>query len=93
MFFLFLCLLLGGLFFDFIRKYIFRIKDPTIEEVWVELDKEEWYKTLLQNPKNDSFIEYEKKHGLLSDPYYVRKIIENEGHREGFIHYLTEKNK
>ncbi|WP_108669200.1 hypothetical protein [Peribacillus acanthi] len=90
---LLLSLLLGAIIFDFIRKYILQIKDPSIEEAWGELDREEWYRTLVQNQTFKSFIEQEKKHGLLSDPYYVRKIIAHEGHREGFIYYLNEKTK
>ncbi|HWO96725.1 MAG TPA: hypothetical protein VNM45_10385 [Bacillus sp. (in: firmicutes)] len=91
MVFLMLCLFTGAFFIGLIRKYIFGIKDPDIQELWQELDKEGWYQELLQNPTIKNSISYHKEHGLLSDPYYVRKIIDREEHRKGFIHYVSEK--
>jgi hypothetical protein len=86
-----LFLLTGAFFIGLIEKYIFRKKDPNIEELWLELDKEEWFQNLLRNPEVRSWITADKENGLLKDPYYVRKILEKELHREGFVKYLQEK--
>lgn len=88
-----LCLLTGAFFVNLVRKYILGIKDPDVKDYWQELDKEEWYKTLLKNDKIKDFIMISKVNGLLNDPYYVRNILDKEGHREGFIKYITEKTK
>ncbi|MDQ0247069.1 hypothetical protein J2S09_004710 [Bacillus fengqiuensis] len=90
--FILLCLFTGAFFIELIRKYIFGIKDPDIKELWLELDKEEWYQELLRNPNIQKTIVYHKEHGLLNDPYYVRKIIDKEEHRKGFIDYVSEKS-
>jgi hypothetical protein len=88
---LLLLLLTGALIVNFVQKYILRIKDPNIEDLWLELDEQEWYQTLVRNEKVNNFIRYSKENGLLSDPFYVRKILDKEGHREGFIRHVSEK--
>jgi hypothetical protein len=93
--FIFLCLIAGGLIIEGVRKYILKIKDPSIEEIWLELDDEEWYKALLRNEKMKPYLLKSKENGLLRDPHYVRNIIDKEGHREGFVNYMSkmvEKN-
>lgn len=89
--FLFLCLLAGGLIVGFVQKYILRIKEPDIEDLWVELEEHDWYKTLMKDEKMRNFLHFSKKDGLLTDPHYVRTIIDKEGHREGFVRYVKEK--
>lgn len=88
--FIFLCLLTGGLIIEGVRKYILKIKDPTIEDIWLELDEEEWFKELMLNEKMKPYLLQSKENGLLKDPHYVRNIIDKEGHREGFINYMTK---
>ncbi|RXT08048.1 hypothetical protein [Ammoniphilus sp. CFH 90114] len=74
-----------------IKKYLLRIKDPTLSEVWTLLDKQDWYQQLIQEDRFRKYIETQKQEGLLSDWYYVKKIIEQKGARDGFIEYV-EKN-
>lgn len=93
MFFLLLCLIAAGLIIEVIQKRVLRIKEPDIEELWLDLEKEEWFQELLRDPKLKEWVELDKQRGLLKDPYYVGKIIGNDGHREGFINYLKEKAK
>jgi hypothetical protein len=91
MIFLFLLLLTGALIIGFFQKYILRMKDPDIEDLWQELEEQDWYRQLMDDPEIEDFIEVSKLDGLLKDPYYVRKIIDSEGHREGFINYVKKK--
>lgn len=91
MFFILLIVIMGGLIVQFFQKYILKIKDPNIKDLWLELNEQEWYNTLLKSEKIKEFIQLSKENGLLSDPHYVRKIIDREGHREGFIKYINEK--
>ncbi|MDZ5471260.1 hypothetical protein SM124_05825 [Bacillus sp. 31A1R] len=88
---LLLTLLFGALIIEGIRKYVLRIKDPDIEDLWNELNEREWYRELLENPQIKKWIEIDKESGLLSDPYYVRKILDKEDHRQGFIKYIRGK--
>lgn len=90
MLFLFLCMLTVGLVISFVQKYILRIKDPNIEDLWKELHQHQWFKDLLTQQEVKMIIETSKQSGLLRDPYYVRKIIDQEGHRDGFIEYVYE---
>ncbi|MGF2616014.1 hypothetical protein FZC84_11315 [Rossellomorea vietnamensis] len=91
MIFLFLLLLTGALIVGFIQKYILRIKEPEVEELWIELEEQDWYRELQSDPQIEEFLNYSKRDGLLEDPYYVRKIIDKEGHRDGFIKHVKEK--
>ncbi|MFE8699337.1 hypothetical protein ACFYKX_01740 [Cytobacillus sp. FJAT-54145] len=93
MVFLFLCLLTAGLLINFVQKYILRIKEPNIDELWRELESEEWFIEFIKNPKIKDYVEQSKDSGLLSDPYYVRKILDHEGHREGFLNHVVAKLK
>ncbi|WP_409254110.1 hypothetical protein V1502_09500 [Bacillus sp. SCS-153A] len=88
---LLLLLLTGALIAGFIQKYILRIKEPEIEGLWQELEEQDWYKELKAQPDIHEFLQTSKREGLLNDPYYVRKIMDNEGHRIGFINYVKEK--
>jgi hypothetical protein len=88
-----LCLLSGAFFIHLIQKYIFRKKEPSIQDLWVELEKQKWFHNLIVNQRMKEWISADKENGLLKDPYFVRKIIENEMHRESFIRYITEKTK
>ncbi|WP_223701747.1 hypothetical protein [Sutcliffiella deserti] len=93
MLFLLLCLLTIGLVISFVQKYILRLKEPNIEELRGELKQLTWFKEWMKDPETRGFLETSMKTGLLSDPYYVRKIIDQEEHREGFIIYMLEKTK
>lgn len=90
---LFLCLITGALLVELFRKYVLGIKDPDIHDLWQELDETEWFKDLISKPELRKWILSDKENGLLKDPYYVRKIIDKEGHRDGFIKYIYDKNK
>ncbi|WNB91507.1 hypothetical protein [Bacillus sp. NEB1478] len=91
--FIFLCALVVGLFIELFQKYVLGKKDPEIEDLWKELDQEDWYNELLKDKEFKEWILLDKQKGLLKDPYYVRKIIDHKGHRDGFITYLNEKAK
>jgi hypothetical protein len=90
---IFLFVLSVGLVIELFQKYILGKKDPEIEDLWKELDEKEWYKSLLLNEQLKEWIVKDKQNGLLKDPYYVRKIMDHEGHRDGFLSYLNEKAK
>lgn len=91
--FIFLCLITGAFIVELIKKYILRVEEPNINDYLKELEEKEWYKALIKDDDIKDFIEISKENGLLSDPHYVRNIIDKEGHREGFIRYLIEKVK
>lgn len=93
MLFLLLCLITAGLFIEVIQKRVLKIKDPDIEELWAQLENEKWYKELISDPELKEWVLLDKQNGLLNDPYYVRKIIENGGHRDGYINYIKNKAK
>lgn len=88
---LLLFLIFGGLIVELFQKYILGIKKPEIEDLWCELSEKEWFKVLENNPDMREWIKEDKKNGLLSDPDYVRKIMDKEVHRKGFIKYITQK--
>ncbi|MFC0472407.1 hypothetical protein ACFFHM_18440 [Halalkalibacter kiskunsagensis] len=87
------CLLIAAFFIELIQKNIFRKKDPKIDELWKELHEAEWFQNLIESAEIKRWIETDKENGLLKDPYYVRKILDKELHREGFIEYVQEKTK
>lgn len=91
--FLLLCLLAGGFFIELIQKLFSRKEDLDWDELWLELSEEDWFKKLLENAGVKEWIESDKKHGLLQDPYYIRKIIDTELHREIFITYVSDKTR
>ncbi|MBE4908548.1 hypothetical protein IMZ08_10815 [Bacillus luteolus] len=92
MLFLFLCMLTVGLVTSFVQKYILRIKEPNIEELWKELHEQDWFKDLLEKQEVKMILDASKETGLLRDPYYVRKIIDQEGYRDGFIEYIYDNS-
>ncbi|MQR97576.1 hypothetical protein [Fictibacillus phosphorivorans] len=91
--FLLLCLLTAGFFIEIFQKHILKIKEPDIQSLWEELDEQDWYNRLTNDSEQKEWIELDKKNGLLKDPYYVRKVIDQPGHREGYIRYIQEKCK
>ncbi|MCM3717556.1 hypothetical protein [Fictibacillus phosphorivorans] len=91
MLFIFLCLITAGLLIETVQKRILKIKDPDIKELWEELEKRTWYEELIQDPHLKEWVVLDKQNGLLKDPYYVRKVLESEGHRLGFINYIKNK--
>jgi hypothetical protein len=93
MLFLLLCLIAGGLFVEVIQKRVLKIKDPDINDLWAELEKQEWFEELNSNPECRKWILLDKQNGLLNDPYYVRKIIDKAGHRDGYIRYIKNKTQ
>ncbi|GAE26299.1 hypothetical protein JCM9140_2348 [Halalkalibacter wakoensis JCM 9140] len=90
---LFLILFTGGLFITFFQKALFWKKQPRIDQLWSELAEEDWYKELIQDPRQKEWIASDKENGLLRDPYFCRKIIDEEIHREVFINYIVGKTK
>jgi hypothetical protein len=93
MLFILLCLITAGLIIEVIQKRVLKIKDPDIKELWAQLESEEWYEELISNPELKEWVLLDKQNGLLNDPYYVRKIIVNSGHRDGYINYIKNKAK
>jgi hypothetical protein len=91
--FLLLCLLTAGFFIEIFQKHILKMRDPDIHQLWAELENEEWFQKLNDIPDFKKWIELDKQNGLLKDPYYVRKIIDQGGHREGYIRYIIDKTK
>lgn len=89
--FLLLCLLTAGFFIEMFQKHILKIKEPDIQSLWEELDQQDWFQTLISDSEIAVWIKLDKKNGLLMDPYYVRKVIDQPGHREGYIRYIKEK--
>ncbi|MBD7965457.1 hypothetical protein [Fictibacillus norfolkensis] len=89
--FLLLCLLTAGFFIEIFQKHILKIKEPDIRSLWEELDKQDWYNILISDSELAEWIELDKKNGLLKDPYYVRKVLDKPGHREGYIQYIKSK--
>jgi hypothetical protein len=88
---LLVALFLGALVVEIIRKSILRMKDPSLEEVWVELDQQNWYQELIQDDIYRKYLEQSKQEGLLSDWYYVRKVVKHKGARDGFIEYVNKE--
>jgi hypothetical protein len=91
--FLFLCLITAGFVIELVQKHVLKMKEPDIRELWTELEEQEWYRTLLSDPELHRWVELDKQNGLLKDPYYVRKIIDQSGHRDGYICYIRDKTK
>ncbi len=81
---------LGAGVLHVVRKYVLRVKDPTLEEVWGELDQQDWYQELVQDERLARAIVFQKDQGLLADWYYVKKIIKDKGARDGFIEYVKK---
>ncbi len=84
-------LLVGAGAIQLIKKYILRIPDPTAEEMWLRLEAEEWFQELIQDEQMKTYMEQSKRSGLLSDWYYVKKILEHKGTRDGFISFVEKE--
>ncbi|MBH0171982.1 hypothetical protein IHV09_00370 [Fictibacillus sp. 23RED33] len=91
--FLLLCLLSAGFIIEAFQKHVLKMKEPDILPLWDNLEKQDWYKELIIQPETARWIDLDKKNGLLKDPYYVQKIINHAGHREGFIRYIKDKTQ
>lgn len=88
---LFAVLLMGAGAVQLVKKYILRIPDPTVEEMWSRLEEEEWYQELIRDEQMAAYMEHSKHSGLLSNWYYVKKIIEHKGTRDGFLSFVEEE--
>lgn len=86
-----LLLLAGAGILGFIRKHIFRIQDPDLEHYLKMLKDQEWFQELASDPRSKSLIVSFEKSGPLKDVYYVQRLLQNEGSKEGFIRYIQEK--
>ena len=84
-------LLVGAGLLQFVKKYIFQIQGPSIDEVWVELEEQPWYQEWVRNDRTKAYLEQSKQNGLLSDPYYVKRVIHHEGTRDGFIEFMEKE--
>ncbi|MDT8859548.1 hypothetical protein N0O92_04825 [Alkalihalobacillus sp. MEB130] len=91
LFLLLLVLLAGGLLIGGIQRIFIRKENPDIEQLWAELDQQEWFKQLIEQPERNAWVVSDKESGLLQDPYFCKKILEKEVHRDMFIKYITEK--
>jgi hypothetical protein len=76
----------------FVRKHIFRIEDPPLNQLHEELEEQQWFQEILKENELKDIIISQKRTGLLSDPLYVQKLINHEGTRIGFINYIKGKS-
>jgi hypothetical protein len=88
-FLLILAMFVAGLVHLF-RQYILRIKEPTVEELWEQLDQQPWFQELLEHSPYALKISNLKDQGILKDVHYVRKLLHHQGTIDGFIHYIKE---
>ena len=89
--FILISLLLGAALLQFVKKYIFQMQGPSIDEVWVELGEQPWYQEWIRNDRMNAYLEHSKQKGLLSDPYYVKRVIHHKGTRDGFIEFMEKE--
>ncbi|WP_202080564.1 hypothetical protein [Caldalkalibacillus salinus] len=78
---------------ELIRKYILRVEEDDIHELWQALEKEAWFQVLLTDEHVKPHIVNMKDNGILTNPEYVKKLLEHEGTREGFIAYIQSKRR
>lgn len=83
----------GAALVHLFRKYILRIEEPKIEELWTQLENQDWFQQFLRDPFSSSYIYHLREHGLLKDAHYVQKLLSHEGTRNGFIHYIKARTK
>jgi hypothetical protein len=86
-FLLIIMMIVAGLVHLF-RRYILRIKEPNLDELWKELDQQGWFQELLQHPAKATLIHNLKEQGLLRDAHYVQKLLHHQGTIDGFIRYI-----
>lgn len=86
-------LVLGAGAIQIITKYVLRIKEPTLAEVWPKLEEQEWFKEWMRDERIRYYIEESKVSGLLSDPYYLTKLIHHKETRDGFYDFIREQIK
>lgn len=90
-------LLLFVLFIAFIielfKKYVLKIKEPTVEELMPQLEKEEWFQELCKHKQYKEIIESSKERGILTDENYVSKLLHHQGTIDGFKRYIKERAK
>jgi hypothetical protein len=72
------------------RRHILRIKEPSIEELWEQLDQQPWFQELLEHSPYALKINKLKDQGLLTNVHYVEKLLQHQGTIDGFIHYIKE---
>ncbi|WP_062232080.1 hypothetical protein [Fictibacillus sp. FJAT-27399] len=90
---LLLLLLAGAGIAGFIKKHIFRIKDPDLEDYMDQLKAQTWYQELAEDPRSCGLIASFEQNGPLKDVYYVQQLLTNDGSKEGFIRYIREKTQ
>ena len=73
------------------EEIYFQIQGPSLDEVWVELEEQPWYQEWVKNDRTKAYLEQSKQNGLLSDPYYVKRVIHHEGTRDGFIEFMEKE--
>jgi len=91
LFFLIVTVLIGAGLLQLVKRYIFRIKEPSLDEVWEELGVQPWYQVWIKNDQMKAYIIKSKQNGLLADPYYVKRIIRHTGTREGFFEFMEKE--
>ncbi|MGO4886913.1 hypothetical protein ACJ2A9_04070 [Anaerobacillus sp. MEB173] len=86
---LLLLFILGiAMMIDLFKKYVLKIKDPTIEELMPKLEEQQWFRELVEHERYKPIIESSKQSGLLADSYYVSKLLSHQGTIDGFITYV-----
>lgn len=90
---LLLIMMIGAALVHLFRIYILRIKEPTIEDLWPQLESQTWFKQLRKDPHASTYINHAREHGFLKDAHYVQKLLSHEGTRNGFLQYIKARTK
>jgi hypothetical protein len=85
--------LLGGVVAQLFSTYILKVKEPSISELWKELDQQSWFIELMDDPTLAMLIESYKDQGILRDPHYVQRLLSHQGTIDGFITHLKNKKR
>lgn len=90
---LLLIMMIGAALVHLFRKYILQIKEPTVEELWAQLESQSWFQDLLRDPAASSYIYHAREQGFLNDAHYVHKLLFHDGTRKGFLQYVKARTK
>lgn len=74
--FLLLSLLTAGFVIEIIQKHVLKIKDPDIQDLWEELENQEWYTDMVTDPDLRIWIELEKQNETIK-----RRLLCSENYR------------
>lgn len=86
-------MMIGAALVHLFRRYILGIHEPTVEELWPQLENQTWFQQLIRDPHAFTYIYNSREHGFLKDAHYVQKLLLHEGTRNGFIQYVHARKK